>query len=290
MQTQAWKDALKLMRIPFSIYLMPVYCFALSNTPHIPFNHALLIFVILHLLVYPASNGYNSFFDRDEGSIGGLKHPPPPNRQLFYLVVLFDLLAVGLSLLISPLFALGVGVYLLVSKAYSYDRIRLKKYPYLSTLVVCSFQGAYTYWLVLYGLGVEAQALFHGANMRFALVSTLFLCGSYPLTQIYQHEEDRRRGDITLSLKLGVAGTFLFSGISMLLATGLLCDTYWQLGQVYRIGIFLLAGAPVMGVFGHWVWQVLSQGQPPGFGQSMRMNQVASLALSTAFVLMLLLS
>ena len=31
---------------------------------------------------------------------------------------------------------------------------------------------------------------------------------AYPMTQIFQHEEDKR-GDETLSLKLGIKGTFL---------------------------------------------------------------------------------
>ena len=46
--------------------------------------NAALIFVILHILVYPASNGYNSYMDRDEGSIGGLKNPLITRPAAFY--------------------------------------------------------------------------------------------------------------------------------------------------------------------------------------------------------------
>nr|GFC50206.1 hypothetical protein [Tanacetum cinerariifolium] len=94
------------------------------------------VFGILHLLVYPASNGYNSFYDKDEGSIGGLKAPPKVTPELLHLVWLFDFLALGCSLLLGWPFAGLVLVYLLVSKAYSYEGIRLKKYPLVSTAVV----------------------------------------------------------------------------------------------------------------------------------------------------------
>ncbi|NJK83733.1 MAG: ubiquinone biosynthesis protein UbiA, partial [Saprospiraceae bacterium] len=52
-----------------------------------------------------------------------------------------------------------------------------------------------------------------------AILSSLMLLGSYPMTQIYQHEEDAKRGDTTLSLKLGILGTFHFTAITFGLAT-----------------------------------------------------------------------
>lgn len=88
------RDALKLMRIPFSVYLMPVFWFALSAAENFSVINAVWVFIIIHFFVYPASNGYNCYFDRDEGSIGGLKNPPRVNKELFWLVVIFDLIAV----------------------------------------------------------------------------------------------------------------------------------------------------------------------------------------------------
>ena len=72
------KSTIQLLRFPFSFFLLPVYLFALSQVPSPHWGHALLIFFILHLLVYPASNGYNSYMDRDESSIGGIKQPLQP--------------------------------------------------------------------------------------------------------------------------------------------------------------------------------------------------------------------
>ena len=77
------KSTIQLLRLPFSFFLMPVFWFALGQVVDKDWWRALLIFVILHLLVYPASNGYNSYMDRDTTSIGGLQHPMQPTQQLF---------------------------------------------------------------------------------------------------------------------------------------------------------------------------------------------------------------
>ncbi|MDX5418469.1 MAG: UbiA family prenyltransferase [Hymenobacteraceae bacterium] len=284
-----YSSALTLMRIPFSVYLMPVYWFALSVADGYTFVQALGVFVILHLLVYPASNGYNSYHDRDESSIGGLKQPPQVTQELFHLVVLFDVAAVLFSFFLSPLFALMVAVYLLVSKAYSYRGIRLKKYPIISTVVVTIFQGAFTFLMVQVGSGLNLQQVVQTPNIWFALVSTLFLCGSYPLTQIYQHQEDSQRGDRTLSLLLGVRGTFLFAGISLALGATLLIGLYLAAGQLLNVLIFLLCTAPITYFFARWVIKSWRNEEEVNFENTMRMNKISSLCISLAFILMLVL-
>jgi 1,4-dihydroxy-2-naphthoate octaprenyltransferase len=69
------KSTLLHLRIPFSFFLMPVYWFALSQSSTLHTDKAVLVFILLHLLIYPASNAYNSFYDKDESSIGGLENP-----------------------------------------------------------------------------------------------------------------------------------------------------------------------------------------------------------------------
>src|SRR5882672_4273381 len=141
------------LRIPFSYFLMPVYLFALGISPNLVESRLLWTFMILHLLLYPASNGYNSYFDKDEKSIGGLKNPPPVNKGLYYLALLFDALAIGLGwLMISFTFAVMLLIYGLVSKAYSHPAIRLKKYPIGGWLVAGIFQGFFTFIMCYVGI------------------------------------------------------------------------------------------------------------------------------------------
>jgi 4-hydroxybenzoate polyprenyltransferase len=286
-----YRRALALLRIPFSLFLMPVFWFGLSAL-HAPvsWERAAAVFGILHLLVYPASNGYNSFYDRDEGSIGGLKTPPKVTPELLHLVWLFDALALGCSLLLGGAFAGLVLLYLLVSKAYSYEGIRLKKYPLISTVVVVVFQGAYTFLLTQVGAGAAPAQFFEPTNLVLALVSTLFLCGSYPLTQIYQHQEDARRGDRTLSLRLGIRGTFVFAAGGLLAGAALMGVAYWLRGESQNLLIFLIATGPVVALFARWAWVAWYDPAQANFEWTMRMNIVSSVCLSLAFLSQLLLS
>lgn len=281
---------IKLLRIPFSLFLLPIYLFALSNVraQDISVYQAVLVFLIIHLLVYPASNGYNSYFDRDEESIGGLKNPPKVSPGLYTLVVVLDVLSVALSLLISVSFALLIVVYLFVSKAYSYDKIRLKKYPVISTVVVTFFQGAFTFFLVQFGSGIPMEHILDPNNLILALVSTLFLVGSYPLTQVYQHAEDSRRGDLTISRMLGINGTYAFSAASLLLASALLVWAYLEMGQVQNILLFLFFSVPVVLVFCRWMVQVRRDRQAVNFENTMLMNITSSLCLGLAFLAIIL--
>jgi 4-hydroxybenzoate polyprenyltransferase len=273
-----YKKALPLLRIPFSLFLMPVFWFGLSALRE-PFSwgRAAAVFVIVHLLVYPASNGYNSYYDRDEGSIGGLKAPPKVTPELLHLVRLFDALAVAGALLLGWPFAAMIVVYLLVSKAYSYEGIRLKKYPLVSTAVVVVFQGAFTFLLSQVGVGASSSQLFENTNLLLALVSTLFLCGSYA-----------QRGDRTLSLRLGIRGTFVFAAGGLLAGAVAMGVAYWLRGELRNLLIFIVATGPVVALFSRWAWLAWRDPAHANFEWTMRMNKVSSLCLSAAFIVMLL--
>jgi len=285
----AYRRAFLLLRLPFSLFLMPVFWFGLSALRE-PFSwgRAAAVFAILHLLVYPASNGYNSYYDRDEGSIGGLKAPPAVTPELLHLVWLFETLALVASLLLNWVFAALVVVYILVSRAYSYEGIRLKKYPLVSTVVVVIFQGAFTFLMAQVGVGATPAQLSEPTNLLLALVSTLFLCGSYPLTQIYQHQEDARRGDRTLSLRLGIRGTFVFAAAGLLAGAGTMAVAYWLRHDWRPLLIFLVATGPVVALFARWAWLAWHNPALANFEWTMRMNKVSSVCLSVAFLTMLL--
>ena len=265
---------------------MPVYWFALSQVNQINWRDAILIFVILHLLVYPASNGYNSYMDRDTGSIGGIKNPLQPTKQLFYVTVIMDVIAMGLSFLITPLFAVGILLYILASQAYSWRGIRLKKYPIVGYLTVIVFQGAVTYFLVYHGseenhtINVPAIAI---------LAAGLLIGGFYPLTQIYQHEDDLKDGVKTISYKLGYKGTFIFTGIVYALAFGMLALQFslhleWERFLILQIFMLL-----VLVYFFIWFRKVLKSSAEANFDNTMRMNLLASFCTNAGFITILIL-
>lgn len=279
---EKFSNAVTLLRIPFSVFLMPIFWFAFI---HVEWNeasliNAIVVFLVLHLLVYPASNGYNSYCDKDEDSIGGLEKPPVVNEYLIYLVIAFDVLAVLCSLFLNLPFAIAILAYLLVSKAYSWPGIRLKKLPITSTVIVTLFQGAFTYYMVLQG--IEGRIEWNLNNVLPAIVSTLFLAGSYPITQIYQHSEDGRRGDKTLSIMLGIKGTFFFAALMFAVASALMA--FW-LNDLIAIAIYFLVTAPVGMFFSKWMLNSFKNVDAVNFSNTMRMNKISSLCMSATFVL-----
>lgn len=139
------KSTVKHLRLPFSFFLMPVFLFALSQASTINWGSAAIAFIILHVLVFPSSNGYNSSQDRDTGSIGGLKHPPKVTPNLYRITVLMDIVAVLGGLLVSYGFSLFVLIFILISRAYSYRNVRLKQYAVIGFFTVFIFQGAFVY-------------------------------------------------------------------------------------------------------------------------------------------------
>jgi len=277
------RSTIQLLRFHFSFFLLPVYLFAISQLDVVDPLKAGIIFVVLHLLVYPASNGYNSYMDRDESPIGGLSRPLPPTRQLFWTTLFMDLLAIAASwLLVSTLFALGVLAYIAASRAYSYRGIRLKRYPVLGFLTVFLFQGAWIYALVIQAAGQADASRWMPAAAASCLIGAL-----YPLTQVYQHEADRADGVTTISYLLGKRGSFFFSMTLFLAATLLLYLHFSSLGRVNHFYRFLFLSGPVVVFFLYWMIKVWNDEQAADFRHSLRMNLVAT-ACTTLYFLTLI--
>ena len=277
------KSTLAHLRFVFSIFLLPVYLFAYSQINDVPAFRALLVFVVWYVLAIPATNGYNSYFDKDEGSIGLLEKPPAVDKSLYYVSVLMELLAFLLGLLISLWFALAVLIYGVMSKLYSHPAFRLKKYPVISFLTVFFFQGAFMYWAIYGGLAGPVL-LYLGWDSLVLIAGGICSCligASYPLTQIYQHEEDGKRGDHTLSLLLGYNGSFIFSGI--VFAAGIVLSFfYWHiLGEVKNFYVFLACSFPIFLFFNYWFFGVMKNPSAANYQNAMRMNFI-----SAAFMLL----
>ena len=176
-------------------------------------------------------------------------------------------------------------VYILDYRAYSHPLLRLKKYPLLSWLVAGFFQGAWVVWLVYIGLNnFDFMQLFKPHIVIPGLLSSAILLGSYPMTQVYQHEEDANRGDQTLSLKLGVKGTFVFTGVFFVLVS-LGYYFYFESFHQPKYGlIFLGAMAPIVIYFGGWFLKVLKDESQADFGKTMALNWISATCLGAFFL------
>jgi 4-hydroxybenzoate polyprenyltransferase len=277
-------DTIRLLRIPFSLFLLPVFLLALSQAENIDLLSALASFFIIHFLVYPASNGYNSYVDRDTSSIGGLENPPMPTRELFYTTLLLDLLAIFMSWFILPLFALLLALYIIASRAYSSRQVRLKKYPLASFLTVVFFQGPVAFYTSYLGITGKTFEI-NGTNIFILLASTFQIAGAYPLTQIYQHKEDQEEGVISISYKLGYTGTFIFTGIMFAFSDLCFLNYFRQRSEWNYFILLQVFFVPVMIYFTSWFRKVLRDNSEASYRNTMKMNLIASLCMSTCFLM-----
>lgn len=279
-------STIQLLRFPFSFFLMPVYWYAISLTEKIDISNAVLVFVILHLLLYPSSNGYNSYMDRDTGSIGGIARPKQPTKQLFRFTVIMDGLAIVLGALVSLYFMYGILAFILASRAYSYRGIRLKKYAVAGYLTVIIFQGGLIFFLVIHGCSMDKTV---DVPLPGMITSSLLIGSFYPLTQIYQHEDDAADGVMSMSRLLGYRGSFYFTAVIFLLAmTGLFIspNAAADLRNFLVVQIFFV---PVLVYFVWWFQKVYINNDAANYTNTMRMNILASVCSNCAFITLLIL-
>ena len=286
------KNIILHLRIPFSLFLMPVFWFAISQSQNPNWGITAGLFLVLHLLIYPASNAYNSYFDKDEGPIGGLENPPPVNLALFYVAWVLDIVAFVVAYFLGGwILSVALIIYSSISKAYSNDKIRLKKYPIISWLTVGFFQGAFTYLTVIHTVNmVSLSEILQNKYLFPAILSSLNLLGFYPMTQIYQHEEDARRGDMTMSRLLGIKGTFIFTASIFLFVT-IAFFFYFKGVRIYNFPaflVYLLVMSPVLIYFNLWFLKVFKNENQADFHHTMRLNMLGSVCLNLFFILLLI--
>jgi 1,4-dihydroxy-2-naphthoate octaprenyltransferase len=278
------------LRFPFSLYLLPVFLFALSQATSIVWSEAILSFIVLHVFLYPSSNGYNSYMDQDTDSIGGLKNPPKVPKEMFVLSLVLDL--IGLILLFTFISSPYVGIlglaYILASRAYSYRKIRIKKYPIMGFLHVSIFQGGVIF--VLSSLSFHPSLLFDISFVLSLTIAFLLVAAGYPLTQVYQHEQDRREGVSTLSMLLGKRGTFIFSGLLFALLAVLVVIFYVWVEQKWLYALlFFACNLPVFVFFMRWMLKVFANPMEANFENTMKMNNRGAICVNLFFLILLLL-
>jgi 1,4-dihydroxy-2-naphthoate octaprenyltransferase len=196
------------------------------------------------------------------------------------------LIAIAIGSLINWSFASMILVYGLVSMAYSHPSIRIKKYPFLSWFIAGIFQGLFTFAMVYAGVSNLDWAVMLKPHILIpGLLTTAMLWGNYPLTQVYQHREDARRGDRTLSLILGIKGTFTFASIVFLI-TGLAFAWYFiDRNQISILWIYLSAMAPIGLYFLIWFGFIIQNPEKyANYNWAMGMNTISAITLNAFFI------
>jgi 1,4-dihydroxy-2-naphthoate octaprenyltransferase len=280
------KNTVKLLRFSFSVFLLPVSLFSFFYIHPQPGYQLLLVLIIWHLLVFPSSNGYNSYHDKDEGPIGGLRMPPKVTKQLLRVCNGMDALALLLSFAVNLYFVFFVGIYILASRLYSNRGVRLKKLPVTGFLIVFFFQGAWIFCANILALSSPELLLLEPVILS-ALAVSCMIGTVYPITQIYQHEADGRDGVTTLSMLLGTKGTFIFSALLYALVNILV---YFAFSALHRPGdffLFSLVMLPSALFFFTWALRSFKDAAHVNFKNTMIMLVLSSMLNNLYFFILL---
>ncbi len=191
----------------------------------LPWKALLLGWFAFVALLNGGTLAINSAFDNDEGDIGYLRNPPKPPKYLFHVSAAMLAASLLLGFLLPPVFAWSNAACVVMAVLYSVPPVRLKARAGWDMAINCIGFGLLT---PLAGWGLTGRPL-SGAFVHVA-IGFAFLFGSlYPLTQIYQIEEDRSRGDRTLVIKLG-------EGVSLWLALALAIAAHgWFVSGLFRM-------------------------------------------------------
>lgn len=227
-------------------------------------------FLSVHVLLFGGVTVYNSYWDRDTGPIGGLRAPPPLAPWTLPAAWILQLLGLVAAFGISPISAAVYAGSMLCFWMYSRPGIRLKGRPWLSLLAIGVSTGACGFLLgYLHG----GRRDFTGASLAGAFGVTCLIVSLFPMSQVYQVNEDLERRDVTFTAKYGLRGVRL--AYAVLFPCGVISLSAAMAVLDARLGVaFLILGS----LSGAGVWPIVRalRESPGEYGRVMGVKYVAS--------------
>jgi lycopene elongase/hydratase (dihydrobisanhydrobacterioruberin-forming) len=189
----------------------------------------------------------NSAYDRDVGDVAYLHRPPPPPAHLAGFGLGLMVSGLAGSFVLPHAYQLAYGTCLVLSVLYSVPPFRLKSVPGVDWVINMVGFGSLTPFAGWAATGYRLSS----AGLLVLLGFCPLFAALYPLTQIYQFEEDARRGDRTLARALGVRASLVVACVSAVVAFGFFgaagFAARWGAGDTWR-WLVLGAGALAWGM------------------------------------------
>lgn len=230
-----------------------------------------LQFLNVHILLYGGATAFNSFWDKDEGPIGGLKHPPKMAPWMRPVSMAMMVSGWIWSVERGADYFLVYGVSLLLFWLYSTPAARWKGHPILSLIAIGVSTGTNSVLLGTFAAGGSLTWMV----MTGAIGAGAILLSLYPVSQIYQADADIRRGDRTFAIVYGLKGVRLFFGSMYLFGLILISAALYKHHQILALALF------IMGLIS---WVILTrkiyglQGVQSEYGIVMKLKFFASLS------------
>lgn len=272
------------LRLNYQILLAPIFLWGYLLAGGQPDGTFWLAFLSIHLFLFGGTTAFNSYYDQDEGPVGGLERPPPAQAVLLPFSLGMQAIGAVLAAFVNVPFLLIYLAIFCMGAAYSLPGVRLKGRPLWGLITVAIGQGvlaALAGWAAAQPAPTMPGVLAWVGILAVALVTA----GFYPLTQIYQVEEDLARGDLTFAAWAGPARTFAYSVGTQALAALLLMSVISSLLGVWQallVGLFYVA---LLVSTVRWALRFDPNRVIANFRRVMRINRVASLGFLGFLVL-----
>jgi 1,4-dihydroxy-2-naphthoate octaprenyltransferase len=226
----------------------------------------------VHLLLFGGATAYNSYWDKDTGPVGGLRNPPPMRRWMWFASVVLQWVGFALAISQGTAFATIYGVSMGFFWLYSSPHFRWKGTPLRSLLAIGISTGTNS---LLMGYLAAGKAGITAEVWTAAFGVALIILSLYPVSQLFQLDEDRKRGDQTFAITFGFPGVIrffkvAFTGGSLLVGFTLAGFNRWVGAAFIIIGLGT----------GWWVYYQLKKltAETGDYQKVMRIKYATSLA------------
>ena len=235
-------------------------------------------FINVHVLLFGGATAFNSWHDKDEGPIGGLKSPPEMHQWMRSASMVLQFFGLIWAINVNWNFTIIYAVSILFFWLYSSPLTRWKGKPVLSLIAIGVSTGTNSFFMGFLAAGGYPITWFEDLT---ALGVFFLILSLYPVSQVFQTEEDLKRGDVTFAAKFGLKGVKWLFACLFPLGTAIL--TFSLIESRGMVGaLFGLIGAVAYMIILYLVWQL--KGKESEYAMVMRIKFLASLS----FVLFML--
>lgn len=234
-------------------------------------------FLNVHILLFGGATAFNSFWDKDEGPIGGLKNPPKMTTWMHRVSLVLMYSGWLWAYTINIPFFMIYGFSLLLFWLYSTPHARWKGAPHLSMIAIAVSTGMNS---TLLGY-LAADGAFSWVILFASIGTSFVLLSLYPVSQIYQREEDQRRGDLTFFGQYGLSGVKRFFNISYPLGLSVLSVSLMSISLMPGLLLFITG-------LGAYLYLLITVNELEGLENEYRNVMKIKFIASLSFVLFLL--
>lgn len=218
------------LRLHYQFFILSGgYLIAALFVDAVKWNQFWLQFLNVHVLLFGGATAYNSWWDKDEGPIGGLKSPPKMKKWMWPASLILQFIGLAWAVTVGWNYAIIYAISMLFFWLYSTPLARWKGKPIRSIIAIGISTGTNSFLLGYLAAG--GYPITFTEDLIAAGVAAIIL-SLYPVSQVYQTEEDEKRGDYTFAVRFGLKGVQWFFAILFLAGALILSIMLYQQNQM----------------------------------------------------------